>query len=317
MKKLIVLIVGSMISLLTHANESPFMFTGPLLAPSGITIPAGHVNVEPYFFYIDNEGIYNRHWHVVHTSQSKTISINPLLVSYGINDFMDAQMSLPYNFIRANNQSANGLSDLNILLGFQIFKQSEHTKLPDFRITLGETFPTGTYKNLKPQKLGLDGAGFGSYATTITFNFQYLSKLFNHYLRKRVVITARPLNTRAKLSGITTYGGGIGTKGTIRPANQFSIVGSSELSVTKNWVAVFEAQYVYRTNTNFRGMPGIGANGMPLPIGHGTIDQITFSPALEYNFSSSLGLIAGAWFTIAGKDTAEFSSFVLAINYYI
>src|SRR5579872_3298514 len=37
-------------------------FTGPLLAPSALTIPPGHYNIEPYIYINANTGHYDHNW---------------------------------------------------------------------------------------------------------------------------------------------------------------------------------------------------------------------------------------------------------------
>jgi hypothetical protein len=43
--------------------------------------------------------------------------------------------------------------------------------------------------------------------------------------------------------------------------------------------------------------------------------QISFAPEVEYNFSQSSGLLAGVWFTVAGKNSSAFASAFL--TYFI
>jgi hypothetical protein len=308
---LILLLFSSII----YSDYAP-LFTGPLLAPSGVTIPKGHINIEPYFFYTDNQGIYNRHWHTNHVNKSHSVSLNPFLITYGLNDFLDMQMSFPLNINRVMGQHGAGISDLNVLLGIQVIRQSENNNLPDLRISLGETFPTGKYNNLNPTKASVEGNGFGVYETALSFNFQKLYKLFNHYLRNRVILRISSPNDRVNLKGFTSYGGGFGTRGSLHVGNNFVFDTSIEYSLTRNWVGVFEVQVVNRDKTNFWGVPGVTQTGATPTIGHGVIDSITLAPAIEYNFSPHLGIIAGSWFTVAGRETSEFISAVIAVNYY-
>ncbi|MFW2540979.1 hypothetical protein ACN4Z1_16100, partial [Legionella sp. ST3F1] len=59
--------------------------TGPLLAPAGKTSPAGHFNFEPYAF---SSGYPNGF---------RNIEVIPIIKA-GINDFLDLQTSLTYDY---------------------------------------------------------------------------------------------------------------------------------------------------------------------------------------------------------------------------
>lgn len=37
---------------------------------------------------------------------------------------------------------------------------------------------------------------------------------------------------------------------------------------------------------------------------------------MEYNFNASVGIIAGVWFTVVGRNSPDFISAVMALNIY-
>lgn len=289
-------------------------FTGPLLAPSGKTIPLGHFNLETYGFYTQNLGMFNRHWKLIHTSSNYNIQLNPLL-SYGLADNVDVQFSLPYVFNHNMGQSGKHIGDVSALIGYQALAQKSILH-PDLRITLQEIFPTGRYNDLNPTESGTDGTGIGSYQTALAFNFQHLSMLGNqYYLRKRMSVNFLYAN-ETKIRGLSSFGGGAGTWGHIKPGNLMSFDLAGELSITKNWVLVMEGYYFYRDATSFSGRRGIKPDGTPADIGHGVIEEITLAPAVEYNFSPQYGIIAGCWFSVKGREAPDFISTVIALNAY-
>jgi hypothetical protein len=125
-KKLLLLLFFTKI-----AFASPW-FTGPLLAPAGKTIPAGHINFEPYGFYTE------------YPAGFRNIEVTPIFTA-GIFNFMDLQASLPYDYSWSNGQHGNGIGDFGIALGFQALRQKENNWLPDLRIVLQELIPTGRF----------------------------------------------------------------------------------------------------------------------------------------------------------------------------
>jgi hypothetical protein len=79
----------------------------------------------------------------------------------------------------------------------------------------------------------------------------------------------------------------------------------------------------FNSKTRFRGNPGIDqsasadSNASLLAATNEREASIQYSlaPAIEYNWSEKLGLIAGCWLTIAGKNSRKFTSGVIALNY--
>lgn len=311
-----VLIVIALLFTTSAFSEAPW-FTGPILAPAGKTIPKGHWDFEPYVFYTDDFGVFGNHRRVVKIPDTHTLNLNPLIF-YGLNDWMDIQGSFPLNHTIKNSQRKNGIGDFAITIGFQALNSRENTWIPDLRTTLGLSFPTGKYQNLNPSKQGVDGMGSGAYQTTLGLNFQKLLQLNNqHYLRARLS-ASYTLAHSASIRGYNAYGGGVGTQGSIRLGDAFQGDFALEYQLTQNWVPVFEINYTTRARSKFSGMPGINpSNGLLATVGQGEVDQLSFAPALEYNFNAKLGIIAGIWFSAYGRDANEFASGVIALNYFV
>ncbi|CEK10436.1 transporter family protein [Legionella hackeliae] len=290
-------------------------FTGPLLAPAGHTIPRGHTNLEVYGFYTDNEGIYTRHWKLIHTPRSESIVGNPIF-SHGLTDKLDIQYGIPYVYNKNQGASAQGLGDTSVALGYQLLEQKGSSWRPDLRVTVQEIIPTGKFETLNPLNNGADATGLGSYQTGIAFNFQHLRQIGEtHYLRTRLSLNYLHAYD-VDIEGASSFGGTTQTLGTINPGSLFTADLAAEFTLTQNWVAVMEGYYASRAATRFRGFIGNDAQGNPASIGHGDIEEITLSPAIEYNFSPNIGIIAGPWFTVSGRETTKFISYVAAINAY-
>jgi hypothetical protein len=292
----------------------PWM-TGPLLAQAGQTLPAGHTNYEPYLFVTDTFGIYNQAGEK--SRIPRIIKTTPTMVLIqGLTSFMDLQVIADYSF---SNSSANNYSDLGdptIYLGFQAFTENMQGWRPDLRVTISEKFPAGRYQNLNPINSGIDAVGAGSYQTGIGANFQKTYQFKNNkFLRARLtflyVIPSSP-----SLNNVNTYGGGTGTSGILDLGNTLSIDGSLEFTLTTHWVPALDIVYAYQAKSKFTGALGTAITGMPATVGGQSSQAISLAPAMEYNFSPTLGIIAGAWFTVFGRNTADFAAAVFALNYY-
>ncbi|WED44546.1 transporter [Legionella cardiaca] len=289
-------------------------FTGPLLAPAGHTIPRGHSNLEIYGFYTINEGIYTRNWKLIHTPHSESIVGNPIF-SHGLTNKLDVQYGLPYVYNKNQGASAQGIGDTSVTLGYQLLEQRDSKWRPDLRVTVQEIIPTGRFKSLNPLNNGTDATGLGSYQTGVALNFQHLKPIGEHYLRTRLSLNYLHPSI-VNIRGFSSYGGTRDTVGNIDPGALFTADLAAEFTLTQKWVAVMESYYASRGATEFNGFIGNNAQGLPASIGHGDIEEITLSPAVEYNFSPNVGVIAGPWFTVTGRETTQFISYVVALNAY-
>lgn len=303
----------SFLMCLLFANTaiSGLWWTGPLLAPSGHTIPRGHSNLETYVFDTKVKGTYNSFGKVTHVPGDKNYVANPLF-SHGLTDSMDMQLSIPYAYNINNGAHSNGLSDTSVTLGFQLLEQKQSSWRPDLRLTIGEIIPTGQFEHLDPANNGTDSTGLGSYQTPINLNFQQLFHVYyHHYLRSRLSL-GYVFAKKVPIEGISSYGGSRTTFGEIKPGNMMTADLAGEFNLTQRLVMVLEGFGSIRHASSFKGYAGSN-DSIP---GHPLSRQLTLAPAIEYNINENIGIIAGPWFTIRGRDSSEFSSAVVALNAY-
>ncbi|MDX8431669.1 MAG: hypothetical protein SNF33_07720 [Candidatus Algichlamydia australiensis] len=296
--------------------ERPW-FTGPILAPAGHTVAPGKTNYQPYLFVTNNY------------SPEESWVIDPFVqITRGITSHIDLKFETQAFFTFKEDQIGSGLSDFSVILGFQAMEDNLDGWEPDLRITLGETFPTGQFERLNPNKLGADATGSGSFETAVSFNFQ---KLFHikgvQWLRPRLFLRYT-IPSPVTVHDFNTYGGGFGTDGKVHPGNTFSGILAFEYSMTRNWVWALDIQAIYASKTTFSGRRGIdivgrtaahgngkiNRVGIPASLGSGKSVQWSYAPALEYNFNDWFGVIGGVWFTGATKNSMEFISYVLSTN---
>lgn len=290
-------------------------FTGPLLAPAGHTLPKGHQNYEPYLFFTDNIGVYNNHWHSQHVPESRTLS--PTMVfTQGVTNRIDVQLIAPYNFNNHEGENDSNLGDISAVIGYQLLNEKSGSLMPDLRVTLQEGFPTGKYKNLDASKAGTDATGSGSFQTSFGLNFQKMFQVMPaHALRTRLSFTYT-IPSSVHVTGVNSYGGVSGTDGHVKPGKKFATDLGFEYQLTQHWVPALDVTYSYTTQSSFSGTAGT-ISGLPAEVGSPRGEQVSVAPALEYNFNSHLGIIGGAWFTVAGKNSARFSGGAIAVNYYV
>jgi len=295
--------------------------TGPLLAPSAGVVSMGSVNVEPYLYLIGTTGQYDQNWTVQETPFFWTYGINPI-VQFGIAPRVDFSFAPIAYYHETESQHAWALGDTQLSLGFLLLQES--TYCPSIKLSLREIFPTGKYRNLDPMKLETDSGGLGSYVSIIGLNIGKLMQIRNfNFLEVRFAF-GYSIPSSVFLKGFNTYGGDFGTKGTYYPSRYFTANLGLQYSLTQNWALALDVLCLYGTKSHFKGIFGSGlttgnpefADATVNSLTNGVSTQISLAPAIEYNWSKAWGVIAGCWFTAAGKNSSVFQSGVIALNYY-
>ena len=312
MKKLLLFLICAALS---AKNFTPW-FTGSLLSLPGHVVGDKNTNWQPYLYYTDDFGIYDQKWRKQAGPSVRTVNAQ-LLITRGFGNWFDVKIE-PQMFVKhESGQTSTRFGDFPLILGFQALNQKPGSWIPDLRIILKETFPSGNYNNLNPKKNGTDISGSGSYETAIGFNFQRLDHLWGiHYLRSRLnFVYTVPAPTH--VNNFNTYGGGFGTNGTVYPGNIFTGILAFEFNLNQNWVFAIDLMELYGNRTRFSGKPGVGLDGLPATVGSGSSDTLSLAPALEYNFSKALGIIGGVWFSVRGRNAEDFISYVLSVNYFM
>ena len=290
--------------------------TGPLLTPSGHVIPLGHINIEPYLFGGITTGIYNSRWHSQSTPNFYNINVQ-VPTQFGIFSRADFQLTPSFSWNHTQHTSHWVYNDLPFLLDLQLYYDSPETESwpPAVKLTLGANTPLGKYQHLNPDKKGTDIGGSGSWEPRIGLTF---SRLFHftgvHYLATRLNFTY-VVPTAVHVRGFNSYGGGHGTAGKVYPGPSFTSVLGLEYTLAQKWALAMDVLYSHGNHTRFVGQKGT-TDGVLNHIGAPSSELFTLSPAIEYNWSANCGLIAGVWFSVAGRNTADFIIPTIAINFY-
>jgi hypothetical protein len=163
--------------------------------------------------------------------------------------------------------------------------------------------------------LGLNATGAGVYATQFGLG---LSKVIfwatQHPMNLRI-FCGYQLSTIANVKNFNAYGGGFGTTGRVRPGNALSLDFGYEYSFTQRFNFAIDVVYSATGSTKFHGTAGTLADGTPASVGIGYSDNLSLSPALEYSFSPKIGIIAGAWFSVYGRNSNNFASGIISATF--
>jgi len=271
-------------------------------------------NWEPYLFVAEDYGSYTNHFK--HHTQNTSRTINPqLLISHGFASFFDVKIVPQVFFNKKDGTRSQRFGDFPVILGFQALRDDPHGWRPDLRVTVAEVFPTGQYNKLNPKKNGTDASGGGSFVTRFATNFQKLFAMnSDHWLRLRLNLNMG-YSAPVRVRGFNTYGGGFGTEGKVYPGFTFQGIFAFEYTMTQNWVLALDLQNITAAKTRFSGKKGVDSAGNRANIGQGAAIQWSLAPGIEYNFNSRLGIISGVWWSLYGRNSEDFLTYVIALNY--
>ena len=300
-------------------------FTGPLLTTSGNIVPIGHVATQPYIFGLARTAFYDNQWHSQSIETLASLQFRtPVWI--GLTSWADVRIAPVWMWNHRSHQSQWTLGDWSIQLNFQLHQDSLPYKnwLPSIKLMIRETFPTGPYQKLNPNKLGTDGGGRGAYTTMFGLG---ASKIFYfsgyHFLDLRLNM-AYSIPTNVHVRGYNNYGGGNNTNGTVSPEREFFAIISFEYSLNRNWGISCDIEGVVFSKVTFKGRPGtvpaqdslVNPTGVPASNERLASIQYSAAPGIQYNWSENLGVIGGVWFTFAGKNSSRFTSGLLSLNYF-
>ncbi len=283
--------------------------TGPIVTTSAYTIPKGHFNIEPYLYVMENIGAYGSRGHV-HKNTRIPEAVNiVILIQIGLTDSIDLNIYPQLNYQYNVGKDHIGVGDIVIGPSYQLIRQDKDDYGFTWKVGFNQVFPSGSFENLDPTFLGNDGSGGGVWATGL---YTALAKLIHleqeHYLRLRSAFTVNFFVPK-KVHGENIYGGDATTNGYLARGVSVFLDLAFELTLTKNWALALDMENMYQTGSKFQG-------STVLPVGNPKDSYIlSFAPALEYNFSSDLGIIAGCWFSAYGLNTKAFQNVVIAVNW--
>ena len=299
----------------TQPPSGPW-FTGTLLSTRGSTVDQGHLVVEPYFYVTRFGGLYNNNWRLQSAATSSTY-VQQTYFIYGLTSRMDIEFAPQWLGNYSQHESSTGFGDFPLQLGFQIMRGPADSWLPDVRIWAQETFPTGSYHHLNPTTTGLGGTGGGSFATTLGIGVQKAIGLADDHVLRYRVNASYGFYSPVTVQGFNSYGGGFGTAGRVEPGSVTTLTVAGEYTLTRHVVLALDVSFQIADATRFSGTTGVGMSGGPATVGKGFSEVLTLAPAVEYNWNQHVGVIAGPWFSLRGRNTSEFFGVVAALYLFM
>ncbi len=294
-------------------------WTGPLLAPNAATLPQGHWLIEPYVYDLMTYGQFDRNGTLQSTGAAHDFG-SQSYIEYGLFDRFT--LGLIPRLGLHESSAGQGSSDFTVgdttLQGaFGLTQFHEDSHVPATSFVIQETFPTGKYDRLDGRT---DGAlGSGAYSTTVALYSQMYFWMPNGRILRTRLDVSYETSQSVSVHGMSVYGTYGGFDGRAHPGQ--SVFGdlSFEYSVTQRWVLATDFWWEHDGDTQVAG--GYALNTNPALPGYavqnsGSDDLLYVAPAIEYNWSASMGVIAGARITAAGRNVGATATPVAAINMY-
>jgi hypothetical protein len=293
-------------------------WTGPLLAANASTLPQGHLLVEPYLYdslpyaHFDSHGVARD---VSHANDFGSQSY----VNYGLVEGFTVGLIPRFGYDQPRNgesSSGIGVGDLSVQAQYRLTQFQEGHWLPTISVNVMETLPTGEYDRLDRSS---DGFGAGAYTTTLSLYSQSYFWLSNGRILRARFNLAYSMSGRVNIEDASVYGTTAGFHGHATPGDTAVADLAFEYSATGHWVLALDLWYERDGATTVfgSGLP----NGNELPVAFqsrsGVGRLLYVAPAVEYNWTSRVGVIFGFRLAAAGWNETATITPVMAINWVI
>ena len=286
-------------------------FTGSLEAPSPSMSKAGSIAIEPYAIYTGSTGAYNGsggHYSVAHgENQAQSVTV----LDYAITDrfTVEALPSFAYSWTDQTTASSVGAGDLPVDLKYRLIDENDKTGSPSVTFDLAMNFPIGAYDRLNTQ---LDGLGTGAYTVKEGVLLQSLFDTWgDHPMRLRLFAAAFEPLSNVSVRDISVYGTAQGFQGQAAPGFAADVGLGVEYGLTQRWVLALDLVQTYANG--FR-LNGTDAAGNEVHTHSASSSSLGLAPAIEYNWSDSVGVIAGVELSVAGRNTASYIAPQIALS---
>ncbi|WP_407676222.1 transporter [Peristeroidobacter agariperforans] len=291
-------------------------WTGPIIAAGAGTLPQGHALVEPYIYDVIRYGRYDNDGD--ERSASRTHSYGSLTyILYGVTDRFTAGLipTFGYNNVNGGRDSSGiQLGDVSVQGQYRLTQFQQGSLIPTLSLVVQQTLPTGKYDRLGEDVN--DGLGSGANTTTLALYSQYYVWMPNGRILRSRFNVSYALSDDVDVEDVSVYGTSEGFRGTARPGDVLTINSAWEYSITREWVFAIDFIYQHDASTRVDGIqtdPGTG-DSRRIEEDFGSAWRFGIAPAVEYNFTSRVGVIAGARWFAAGRNTSATITPVAAIN---
>jgi hypothetical protein len=313
-----VLSASALFACTTHADERQSLddawWTGPIVAAGAGTLPKGHALIEPYVYDVHSSGYFDGHGDYQNSADGHSYGSLTYML-YGITDTFTAGLipTFGYNVLEGGeNSSGVGLGDLSVQAQYRLAQFHEGSAWPTMSVVLQESLPTGEYDQLDSIA---DGNGTGTYATTLGLYSQYYFWLPTGRILRARFNLSHTWSQSTSVKNTSVYGTADGFSGRGQLGNSFMATLSGEYSLTRNWVIALDLIYQHDNGAHVYGTQTQSSGQLMTIDAHApTSWKFGVAPAIEYNWTSRVGLIVGARWFATGQNAGASVTPVAALN---
>jgi len=284
-------------------------FTGTLEAPSPALPKAGILAIEPYVIFTSNTGAYGDGWHHYSVPNDASSFESVTVLKYALSNRLSVE-ALP-SFARAWNDDVRsvGFGDLPIELEYRFNDENNHTGAPSVTAAMGVSLPTGRYEHLNTP---LSGFGSGAYTLKEGLLFQSLFDTPNHHpVRLRFYGAVFESLGSVSVRDVSVYGTATGFRGRVAPGITEQIGVGGGYALDQRWVLALD---IVGNNTGGFKLHGTALNGTSANVNGSSSSSVSIAPAVEYNWSGAIGVIAGVELSAAGRNTSSYIAPQIALS---
>ena len=283
------------------ARQSPddAWWTGPLVTYSAHSLPQGHMLIEPYLYDV---------------SQRDSDTVHSFTyILYGLTDKLTVGVAPDFAWTSLRNgkdSSGPHLGDVTLRAQYSVVAMDTEKGVPDIALAVLQNLPTGKYDRLGRAS---DGFGAGGYGTTLAVYSQMLWWMPNGRLLRTRLDVMETFTPSVPVKDASVYGTAAGFLGHAAPGNQFSVQTGFEYSLTRQWVLATDLVYFHNDPT-----VTVGAQGaLPVLLNSRNSDIFGYAPAIEYNWTPNIGLIAGVRVFAPTHNARASVTPAIALNYVL
>jgi hypothetical protein len=274
-------------------------WTGTLAAPSPAFFRNGMLGVEPYLIDKRGAGAFDSHGAIHSRPEGADQARSATAIQYAFTAHFSVQIVPSFARILTDDDGHAGIADLPVRFKYRWLDGGTGLLRPSITTTLGLILPVGQFERLGK---ATDGFGTGSYVGMEQILLQSFFSVHDHPNRLRLWQTwNQPLNG-VTLHGISSYGTGVEFMGRAVPGWSAEIGLGEEFALDRRWVMAIDLVQDFARGAHFGSAPPK------------SISNFMLAPALEYNLSQTLGVIAGVAFSVTGRNSSATLNPQMAVN---
>ena len=284
-------------------------FTGSLEAPSPALPKGGLLAIEPYLIDQTNIGAYDNAGVRQSSQDGVHQAISVTVFKYGITDRLSIEALQSVANAWNDQTHATGVGDLPAELEYRFSDENKKTGFPSVTAAIGGTVPLGRYDRLSTP---LDGFGSGAYTLKESLLFQSLFDTWGqHPMRVRLYGAAFEPTGDVSVRDVSVYGTAQGFRGNATPGSSGEVGIGVSYGLTQRWVLACDLLQKSAQGSRVRGVDVLGTS---VNTTGAQSRQASVAPAMEYNFSGRMGLIAGVEFSVSGRNSASYVAPQIALS---